>query len=344
MKKLLSILKITFLLLFFHVSTVTANPIIGAGATFPYPLYSEMFIQYFKEFGVQINYQAIGSGGGVRHLSNKLVDFGATDAYTNSDLVKTINEDIVYVPTCLSGISVVYNVPGQPKLNLDAETIADIYLGKIKRWNDKRIKQLNPDVDLPSKRIIPVHRSDSSGTTFIFTEFLTKYSEKFKSKIGHGKSVPWKRGVSGKGNAGVTSLVKDTPGSIGYVISVYAIKNNLPSAAIKNRSGQFVEPTLAAISEAGNVPFPEDTLISIVDTKSRKGYPISGISWVILYKDQSYDDRSIGQARELKSLLKWMVSKGQRYVEPLHYAALTDEVTIKAKAIIDRLTFDGKSF
>ena len=316
--------------------------LIGAGATFPQPLYTKMFDVYYKNTGVKVNYQGIGSGGGIRQLLEMAVDFGATDAYMSDDQLKEAPQKIVHIPMALGAVVVTYNLEGNPKLKLDGETISDIFLGKITKWNDDRIKRLNPDVNLPDMNITVIHRSDGSGTTFIFTDFLSKVSEEWKEKVGCGKSLNWPVGLGAKGNPGVAGLVKQTPGSIGYVELAYAEENNLPYAMIKNKKGNFINPSLESVSLAANVPLPDDTRVRLTNTDAEKGYPISSFTWIIVYENQNYKGRSKERAEELVKLLWWMIHEGQEYNEPLLYGRLPKAAVEKAERIIKGINYDGE--
>ena len=336
---------ITLLLLFAVSFSVNAKDIelLGAGATFPYPLYSKMFDVYNKEYGVKINYQAIGSGGGIRQLLNKTVDFGGSDAFISDKNLKKSEEKILHIPICLGAVSVTYNLPGNPELKYTPEVIEGIFLGKIKRWNDSRIKEINPDVKLPELNITIVHRSDGSGTTFIFTDYLAKISSVWAKKVGRGKSVSWPAGLGAKGNPGVAGLIKQIPGSIGYVELIYALQNNMPVGLIKNRAGIFIKPSLESTSLAANIDIPEDTRVSLTDSDASKGYPISGFTWILLFSEQNYNDKTKEKAGAVVDLLWWMIHQGQKYVEPLHYAPLPDAAVEKAEVILKSVTYNGTS-
>ena len=316
--------------------------LLGAGATFPYPLYSKMFHAYHKEYGVRINYQAIGSGGGIRQLINKTVDFGGTDAFMSDEKFKKV-PPILHIPTCLGAVSVTYNLSGSPELKFTPEILSDIFLGKITKWNDARMQEINSGVKLPDINIVVVHRSDGSGTTFIFTDYLAKTSTEWKEKVGRGKSVNWPIGLGAKGNPGVAGLVKQIPGSIGYVELVYTLQNNMPVGLIRNKKGIFVKPDLKATSLAANITIPDDTKVSLTDTDAQHGYPIAGFTWIIVFKEQNYNQRPQEKAQEVIKLLWWMTHQGQKYAEPLKYAPLPKAAVKKAEKIIESITYNGKS-
>ncbi|MEI6153647.1 MAG: phosphate ABC transporter substrate-binding protein PstS [Deltaproteobacteria bacterium] len=316
--------------------------LIGAGATFPQPLYSKMFDVYNQQNKIMINYQGIGSGGGINQLIKKTVDFGGTDAFMTEKELKDAGAPVLHIPTCLGAVVVTYNLPGNPKINFTPDVVADIFLGKITKWNDAKIAAANKDVKLPDISISVVHRADGSGTTYIFSEYLTKISKEWKDKMGTGKSINWPAGQIGqKGNPGVAGYVKQTPGSVGYVELLYAMQNKMAYGNIKNKAGKLVEPTTQSVSSAANVKIPEDTNVSLTDTDAKDGYPISGFTWLIFYKEQNYGGRSKEKAEVLSKMLMWMVGDGQKYVEPLQYSALSKEAADKAVKIIKSMTYKG---
>jgi phosphate transport system substrate-binding protein len=316
--------------------------LIGAGATFPYPLYSKMFDVYSKEYGVKINYQAIGSGGGIRQLTNKIVDFGGSDAIMTDKDLKEAGAPILHIPTCAGAVVVTYNLAGDPQLKFTPDVIADIFLGKIKKWSDSRIAAMNPGVKLPDTDITVVHRSDGSGTTAIFSSYLSKVSTEWKEKVGAGPSLNWPVGLGGKGNPGVAGLVKQTPGSFGYVELIYAFQNKMPYGTIKNKKGSFVKPTIASTSLAANTALPDDMKVDLTDTDAAEGYSISGFTWILVYKEQNYADKPEEKAKALVNLLWWMTHEGQKYAEPLHYAPLSKAAVGKAEKLIKSITYKGK--
>lgn len=316
--------------------------LIGAGATFPQPLYSKMFDVYYQQNKTKINYQGIGSGGGINQLTKKTVDFGGTDAFMTDKELQDAGATVLHIPTCLGAVVVTYNLPGNPKLNFTPDVVADIFLGKITKWNDQKITAINPAVKLPDLSISVVNRADGSGTTYIFTEYLTKVSKEWKEKIGTGKSVNWPAGQIGqKGNPGVAGFVTQTPGAVGYVELLYALQNKMAYGSIKNKSGNFIEPTPKSVSAAAKVKIPEDTNVSLTDTDAKDGYPISSFTWLIFYKEQNYGNRSKEKAETLARLLTWMVTDGQKYVEPLQYSALSKEAVDKSMKIIKSMAYNG---
>ncbi len=308
----------------------------GAGATFPAPIYSKWFDQFEKETGTRVNYQAIGSGGGIRQFTAGVVDFGATDAFMTQKEMESAGGDVLHIPTVMGSVAIVYNLSGVAGIKLDGDTLAGIYLGDIRKWNDEKISALNPGKNLPDKDITVVHRSDASGTTSIFTNYLAKVSTGWASKVGADKSVSWPVGIGGKGNFGVAGSVKQITGSIGYVELAYALENQMTYASIKNRSGNFVEPDISATSaaaEGGLKKIPSDFRIDMTNMPGAKSYPIVGMTWLLVHKNQK--DSVKGQA--LKDMLKWCMDKGQKYAEGLHYAPLPDKIIAKVKSAIDSI-------
>lgn len=309
----------------------------GAGATFPYPIYSKWFSDYAQTTGVRINYQSIGSGGGIRQLSEGTVDFGATDGpMTDEELSRAKQGEILHIPTVIGAVVITYNLEGvTTPLQLTADVIADLFLGKITKWNDSRLAALNPGVVLPDADVIVVHRSDGSGTTYVFTDYLTKVSQEWASGPGRGKEVQWPTGLGAKGNEGVAGQVKQTPGSIGYVELAYATQNDLSFASVRNRSGQYVTPSIEAISAAASGVMQQlgpdtDFRVSLADADGATSYPISSFTWIIIYRNQPDADKG----RKLVDFLRWAVTEGQQAAGGLDYAPLPDDVV---RAIEERL-------
>lgn len=316
--------------------------ILGAGSTFGYPIYSKMFAEYNTKTGVKTNYQSIGSGGGIKQLLSKTVDFGATDAFLSDDKIKEAGAPIVHIPTCLGAVVMSYNLPGNPKLKLTSDIIGGIYLGTIKKWNDPAIMKENAGTNLPAIDIMVVHRSDGSGTSFIFTDYLSKVYPDWKSKVGSGTSVNWPAGIGGKGNEGVAAQIKQTPGAIGYVELVYATKNNMSYADVKNAAGKYITPTLQSVSAAANIDIPADTRITITNSSAEEAYPISSFTWIIIYKEQKYENHSEEKAKQLVNLLWYVTHDAQQYCEPLQYAKLSDKAVTAVEAVLKSVTYDGK--
>jgi len=320
------------------------NSLLGAGGTFVYPLFSKQFSEYNKKTGIQVNYQSIGSGGGILQLTNKTVDFGESDAPLNDDQTKKIGVSVVHIPMCSGAVVITYNIPGfNANLNFTPDIIADIYLGKITMWNDSRITSVNKGINIPSMPILIVHRSDGSGTTNIFTNYLSKVSPEWSSKVGSGTAVNWPTGLGGKGNEGVSGLVKQTPGGIGYVELAYAIQNKMPEGVIKNKKGKFIAPSTESVSAAGNVPLPADAKIFITDTDAPNGYPISGFTWVLLYKEQNYNGRSLARAQKVLQLMWWLIHEGQQYCMGLNYAPLSKQALAVTEKNLKSVTYNNKA-
>jgi phosphate transport system substrate-binding protein len=315
-------------------STVKVERLTGAGATFPYPIYSKWFDAYKNTKGVEINYQSVGSGAGIKQLANQTVDFGASDAPLKDDEIKKMPSPVVHIPTVAGAVVLAYNLPGAPSnLKLDGKAIAGIYLGSVKKWNDPAISSLNAGAKLPSTPIVVAHRSDGSGTSYIFTNYLATVSPSWKSKVGAGKSVDWPVGLGGKGNDGVAGIVKQAPGGIGYVELAYAKQNKLPYAMVKNAAGQFIVPdveSVTAAAQGASAKLQQDIRASIVNSAGAKAYPIAGFTYILAYTTQKDADK--GQS--LKDFLKWAMEDGQGMASALDYAPLpTDVVAINEKAI-----------
>ncbi len=311
----------------------------GAGATFPYPMYSKWFSLYTKvDPTSRFNYQSIGSGGGIKQITEQTVDFGASDGPMTDEQLAAAPGPIMHVPTVMGAVVLTYNVEGLATgLRLTPEIIADIFLGRIIKWNDAALVAANPGVELPARDIVVVHRSDGSGTTYIFVDYLSKISEKWRDKVGRGTSVSWPVGLGGKGNEGVTGLVKQTPFSLGYVELIYATSNKLPYASVKNKAGEFVAPSLesvtAAAAESAN-EIPDDFRVSITNAPGAAAYPISGLTWLLVYEKQ----RDTEKGKKLVKFLDWMLKDGQKVAPDLHYAPLPAAVTAKVQASLAKIT------
>ncbi len=314
----------------------------GAGASFPSPLYQKWLSEYGKiHANVKIDYQSIGSGGGIKQLKEQTVDFGASDAPMSDADLKSAPGEIVHVPTVLGAVVITYNLEGvkQP-LRFSPEALADIFLGKIKKWNDPKIAADNPGVTLPTSDITVIHRSDSSGTSAVFTDYLSKVSAEWKEKVGAGVSPSWPTGIGGKGNEGVTGQVKNTPNTIGYIELVYAVKNNLPVAHIKNASGNFIEPSIDAVTAAAAASaasMPDDLRVSITNATGAQAYPISSYTYILVYKNQK--DAAKGKA--LVDFLWWGIHDGENFGKELQYAPLPPDVVKKAETKINSVTANG---
>ncbi len=313
----------------------------GAGATFPLPFYNVVFEQFGQVNGDQVAYGGIGSGGGVRNLRDKIVDFAGSDAFlTEKEMAEMA--PIVHIPTCMGAVVVAYNLDGVERLNLTGALVADVFAGKVTMWNDARIVALNPQAKLPAEAIIPVYRSDGSGTTFVFTDYLTKVSPMWASTFGAGKSVNFPSGQAAKGNPGVAGVIKQTKNTIGYVGSEYAFAQKIPYAAIENVQGEFVLPTANTISAAASGEMPADTRCSITNSDASGAYPISTFTWMIIYKEQNYADRSKEQAVATLDLLQYILSdEAQRTTSEVHYAPLPAKAKEQSMNNLKTVTYDG---
>ena len=317
----------------------------GAGATFPNPIYSKWFDAYNKKTGVQINYPSIGSGGGIKQYTEGTVDFGASDGPMTDEQLQAVGGHVLHIPTVMGAVVLTWNLPalGDKQLHFDGPAVADIYLGKITKWNDKRLVALNPGVDLPNTDIIVVHRSDGSGTSYIFTDYLSKVSAEWKDKVGKATSVNWPVGLGGKGNEGVTQQVKQTEGAIGYVELIYAIANKLPYGQVKNAAGAFVTPSLESVTQAAaSAKFEKNTdfRVSITNAPGQASYPISSFTWLLVRPDM----KDAAKAKAMKDFLEWMIGPEAQGMAPeLEYASLPKEVTGLIKERLQTLKAGGKT-
>lgn len=305
----------------------------GAGSTFDYPAFTKWFEAYAKiDSNVRFNYGSIGSGGGQQQLLKQIVDFGASDAPMSDEMMAKAPGKILHLPVVVGGEAIAYNLPGNPKLKLDADTLAGIYLGQITKWNDPKIAALNPDVALPGLPVIVVHRSDGSGTTFIFADYLCNVSPVWADSVGKGTSVKWPVGLGGKGNEGVSGQISQLPGAIGYVELAYAKQNKMTYAEMKNAAGNFLYPTLETVSAAlATAKIPEDFRFSMVNAPGENSYPIAGASWVLIYQHPKNAERG----QKLVSFLKWAVTDGQKLSGGLYYAPLPENVVQRELSLLD---------
>ena len=318
-----------------------AQELSGAGATFPLPFYNVVFENFAQVKGDAVAYGGIGSGGGVRNLRDKIVDFAGSDAFLSDKEMNEMNP-VVHIPTCMGAVVLAYNLDGVNELNLSGEVIADIFAGNIKMWNDERLAALNPDVQLPAEAIIPVFRSDGSGTTFVFTDYLAKVSPMWKEKFGAGKSVNFPSGQAAKGNPGVAGVIKQTRNAIGYVGSEYAFAQKIAYAKIQNQRGEMVEPTAASISAAASGEIPADTRCSITNADAVGAYPISTFTWMIIYKEQNYSDRRKEQAVATLDLVQYILSdEAQNITSEVHYAPLPAKAKELSMKNLKTVTYDG---
>ena len=322
------------------IPATAATLINGAGATFPYPLYAKWFSEYARiDKDVKFTYQAIGSGEGIKLITAKTVDFGATDRYLSDDELKAAPGKLLHIPTVIGAVVVTYNLPGIVSgIRISSEALAEIYLGKITRWNDQKLAGSNPGVKLPDKPIYVIHRSDGSGTTNIFTDYLSSVSQEWAGKVGKGTSVEWPVGFGGKGNEGVASLVKKTKYALGYVELAHAMQNNLYYASLKNREGVFVAPAIKSIAAAAAEALPQmpaDYRLSLVNQPGKDTYPIVGFTWLLVYEQQT--DKVKGQ--KLAEFLTWSLHNGQKLAAPLGYAPLPENVAKMVEKTIKQIKY-----
>jgi len=317
------------------------NTLLGAGSTFINPLFSKIFSVYTPS---KVNYQSIGSGGGIKALTDKTVDFGDSDVPLNADQTAKMSAPVLHIPMASGAVVVIYNIPGvNGALNLTGKDLADIYLGKITSWDAAEIKATNKGVNLPNLPIVVIHRSDGSGTSFIYTDYLTKVNADWAKRVSRAAAVNWPAGLGGKGNEGVAGLVKNTPGAIGYVELIYANQNHISFANMQNKSGKFITPSLETTTLASNVTLPEDSKVSITDTDNPKGYPISSFTWALIYKEQNYNGRSKEKATALLKLLWYNIHQGQAECAALNYAPLSKSAVKVAEKILKSATYNGKA-
>jgi len=337
MKSLRFSRKILAIVLLIGISaTASAQMMInGAGATFPYPIYSKWFDEYAKvDPSVRFNYQSIGSGGGQKQILAQTVDFGASDGPMSDDNLAKAPGKLLHIPTVAGADVVAYNLSGNPALKLDADTIAGIFLGQIKKWNDPKITALNPGVTFPDQEIVVVHRSDGSGTTYIWTDYLSKISPEWKTKVGTNTSVNWPTGIGGKGNEGVAGQIKQTPGALGYVELIYAVQNKMPYAEIKNAGGEFVKPTLESVTAAlATADIPDDFRFSMTNAPGKGAYPIAGATWLLVYQQQ----KDAAKGKKLVEFLKWSLTDGEKMAKELQYAPLPESVQQRVLKRIDEI-------
>lgn len=319
--------------LFLFSALASAQIINGAGATFPYPMYSKWFSEYHqKTGGIQINYQAIGSGGGIKQLQVGTVDFGASDMPMTDDQLAATKFKVVHIPTVLGAVVPAYNVPGvSAELKFTPQLLAGIFLGQITNWNDAQIAKANPGVKFPNQPIVVVHRSDGSGTSFIFTDYLSKVSPEWKASVGASTSVKWPVGVGGKGNEGVAGMIRQLEGSVGYVELIYAVQNHIPYGVVKNKAGNFVKASLeSTTAAAAGVKIPADYRVSITNADGKDAYPLASFTWLLI-PAQSKD---AAKGKILREFLEWEITEGQKEAQQLTYAPLPKEVAEKVAATI----------
>ena len=319
------------------VCSAGAQKINGAGASFPYPIYSKWFSEYSQQHpGVEINYQSIGSGGGIRQVTTGTVDFGASDGPMTDDQLSQSKVKLVHIPTVLGAVVPVYNLPGvSGDLKFAPDVLADIYLGKISNWSDPRIAKDNPGAKLPNQEIFVVHRSDGSGTTYIFTDYLCKVSPDWKNSVGRNTAVAWPKGIGGKQNEGVAGLVRQMPGAIGYVELIYALQNKIPYGYVRNQAGTWLKASIDGVTEAAASlkSMPPDFRVSITDAPGKNAYPIASFTWLLI----PTHPQDAAKGKVIKDFLNWMLSQGEGQVATLDYAPLPQSVADKVKATVDKL-------
>jgi len=322
-----------------------AQSLTGAGATFPNPIYTKWFDAYHKKTGIQINYQSIGSGGGIRQFTEGTVDFGATDGPMNESQIQAVAGNVLHIPAVLGAVVVTYNLPklGATQLKFDGHLLVDIFMGRVTKWNDPKIAALNPGAKLPNIDLIVVHRSDGSGTTYVFTDYLNKFSREWKDKVGYATSVNWPIGLGGKGNEGVTQQVKQVEGTLGYVELIYALSNNLPYGQIENASGSFITPSLETVTAAAaGIKLPKDTdfRVSITNAPGADAYPIASFTWLLVKKD----NKDPAKAKLIRDFLAWMITpEAHEMAAALHYAPLPAPVVALVEARLATLKAGGKA-
>ncbi len=337
--RLWRLIKVGYLVILILNGFIYAGDILtGAGATFPLPLYNVWFERFEKETGTRINYNSTGSGDGIRQLVERKVDFGATDVIMSNTEEDSAPADILHIPTCMGAVAVIYNLPGVEELRLTPELTADIFMGRIISWTDRRLARVNPSVTFPRKDIAVIHRSEASGTSYIFTDYLSQVNPRWKEKVGKGKKVRWPAGMGVEGNPGVAEMVGHIEGAIGFVQLSFAVSNDLPTALIQNRANVFVKPTLEAVTAAAEDNNP---LRDAQGTRSN-GYPVSSFTYLIVYREQSYDGRTQSNARTLYRWLWWCIHEGQKNTREMLYAPLPEKVIRQAEDTIRSIQYRGK--
>jgi phosphate transport system substrate-binding protein len=315
----------------------------GAGATFPYPLYKTWISSYQIEKNILISYLPKGSSSGLQMFKNKELDFCATDAFLSDEELENFQSEVLHIPTCLGAIVLVYNLPGNPELRFTPELISRIFKGEITSWKHPDILKHNPELVIPDMEVTVIHRSDGSGSTFIFTDYLSKIDGGWKEKYGAKKSVRWPVGIGVEGNQNVAEFVRKIRGGISYVSMTYAIQENLPMAVIQNRSGNYISPDTKTVSNAADIDIPDDTRVLLTDTPAPDGYPISGFSYVLVYREQSYNKRPKSKAMALYNFLIWSLEQGQTFSAALNYAPIPDKSIDKSLEIVQQITYQDTS-
>ncbi|GMT45906.1 MAG: phosphate-binding protein [bacterium] len=324
--------------------SATANiSLAGAGSTFAAPFYKTAFRKYFKQTGIPVSYGVIGSGAGIRSLRDKVVDFGASDAFLSNAEMAKMPAPIVHIPMVSGAVVIAFNLPGIETMKLTPEVLTKIFMGKITNWNNAELKKLNPGVKFPNLAIIVVHRSDGSGTTYIFSDYMSKISPEWKAQVGTGKSLKWPTGMGAKGNPGVAGTISQTVGAVGYIGSEYAFAQKISFAQLRNKAGNFIQPSIASVSAAGKGEIPADTRVMLTNSSAPDAYPISGFTWIILYKEQNYNHRSFAKAQANLQMLSWLVNpEAQAIAKEINYAPLPEKVVKLAQNILYTVTYNGK--
>ena len=324
-------------------TAASAVSLTGSGSSFVYPLFTKVFSEYGKS-GDSVNYQSVGSGAGQKALKDRVVDFAASDVPIPDADISGYPGKVLTIPAAMGAVVISYNIPGvDANLKFNGKVLADIYLGKVKLWNDPQMVKLNPEAKLPALPITVAHRSDGSGTTGVFTDYLSKVSSEWKTKVGSATAVQWPTGIGAKGTDGVSGVVKSTPGSIGYIELTYALNNKIDFGLVQNRTGAFVKPSIAGVqAAAANVVIPTSGITSLTNAGGATTYPISTFTYALFYQEQKYGSRSLDQAQALKKMLNYVVTTGQSFSEGLYYAPLPAAAQSRARSLIASLTFDGK--
>jgi len=348
MKKLLFLLTIAVLAMSCGNSTSQREgkgvQLVAAGATFPMPFYNLAFKKYGELTGSSVTYGGIGSGGGIRSLQDRVVDFGASDAYLSDEEMAEMGADVIHIPTCIGAVVIAYNLPGIDELKLTPGLMEGIFMGKITKWNDVAITEVNEGVSLPDRKITVVYRSDGSGTTFIFSDYMSKVSNEWANGIGRGKSLNWPVGIGAKGNPGVAGTISQSEGTIGYIGSEYAFAQKITFAALQNSSGKFIRPSLESVSAAASGDIPPDTRVMITNSDSPDAYPISGFTWLLLFKEQAYNNRTFDQAEATLSAIEWMLGPdAQAIASSVNYASLPERAVERAAELLSTVTYEGNT-
>lgn len=316
----------------------------AAGATFPQPFYNLAFKKYNENGGPLVNYGGIGSGGGIKSLKDQIVDFGATDAFLSDAELSEMPGEVIHIPTCIGAVVIAYNLPGIQDLKLTPELLEGIFLGKITKWNDARIMAVNSSSPLPDMNITVVYRSDGSGTTYIFSDYMSKVSPLWKETLGTGKSLNWPAGIGAKGNPGVAGTISQSQGTIGYIGFEYANVQKIPMASLLNASGSFVTPSLDAFTAAADVDIPDDTRVMITNSASPAAYPVTSFTWIIMYREQAYANRTKEAATATVNTVKWLTEPdAQAIATSVHYASLPVKAVEKASVLLKSITFNGET-